>query len=635
MSDIYSLLNIKKNIIRDFPILANRVADHQTEKVINKNMSKLKEIEGRLLVDKGIEVTQQSIDEVIRKVKRFSAKEDDAIENWSIRELRIVSYYLMKLRNKAEDYHFALTLLDKGWKNMFFNGLVFYLMNSWNSIEAEYRDATSQLVIKKLHEYKDNNKKYQLLRNNANLFDKNGPIRMAALLSAKSISLIDAPTIIGFKTSAIKQSYYSDVIIKYIESNKIRNLDRIEEIFENHNLDRTKKLVFANLVEQADRSGDDVKRNILCKFINRLLGDVTLESTWAPFAGASYDEAQKLKRAMKLVYMWFAQQIIEVFFDVCVQDRERRDFWLKYVGHLSGFKIVGSTATKRVLQNDGRVSSMFLRHFIETKQYSSMTSALVLFIKNKMIVEFSDTGALYVYNQNHEKVKLIITQRKFHLDSTNDLKIPSMQSLIEADYWGGYDFNEQGRMTHQGYWQSRLSQWMQRIVLSNNNAVSFLDTKDDELFKETPLSKEEINKPELPKKTTEDKPQQTSLFNSNSWKQETKPIQKDGEVIYERNVTVRLSSKWLEGNIRVVANDWGFYIGNATSTQYARIRRYIPGEKAIGAIWIKRSNGTGWNEVVHFYNGAEISVGYITRRGREVLYKEDIHQENFKVIKFN
>lgn len=550
MSDIYSLLNIKKDIIRDFPVLANRVADHQTEKVINKNMSKLKEIEDRLLVDKGIEVTQQSIDEVIRKVKRFSSKEDDTIENWSIRELRIVSYYLMKLRNKAEDYHFALTLLDKGWKNMFFNGLVFYLMNSWNSIEAEYRDATSQLVIKKLHEYKDNNKRYQLLRNNANLFDKNGPVRMAALLSAKSISLIDAPIIIGFKTSAIKQSYYSDVIIKYIESNKIRNLDRIEEIFENHNLDRTKKLVFANLVEQADRSGDDVKRNILCKFINRLLGDVTLESTWAPFAGASYDEAQKLKRAMKLVYMWFAQQIIEVFFDVCVQDRERRDFWLKYVGHLSGFKIVGSTATKRVLQNDGRVSSMFLKHFIETKQYSSMTSALVLFIKNKMIVEFSDTGALYVYNQNHDKVKLIITQRRFHLDSTNDLKIPSMQSLIEADYWGGYDFNEQGRMTHQGYWQSRLSQWMQRIVLSsNNNAVSFFDIKDDELFKETPLPKEEINKPELPKKTIEDKPQQTSLFNSSSWKQETKPIQKDGEVIYERNVTVRLSSKWLEGNI--------------------------------------------------------------------------------------
>lgn len=85
----------------------------------------------------------------------------------------------------------------------------------------------------------------------------------------------------------------------------------------------------------------------------------------------------------------------------------------------------------------------------------------------------------------------------------------------------------------------------------------------------------------------------------------------------------------------MVANDWGFYIGNATSTQYARMRRYIPSEKAIGAIWIKRSNGTGWNEVVHFYNGVEISVGYITRRGREVLYKEDIHQENFKVIKFN
>lgn len=635
MSDIYSLLNIKKDIIRDFPILANRVADHQTEKVINKNMSKLKEIEGRLLVDKGIEVTQQSIDEVIRKVKRLSSGGDDSLDNWSVRELRIVSYYLMKLRNKADDYHFALSLLDKGWKNIYFNGLVFYMMNSWNSIESEYREATSQLVIKKLNEYTDRNKKYLLFRNYANLFDKNGPIRMAALLSAKNIKLTEAPTIIGFKNSAIKQSYYSDVIIKYVENNKIRNLDKIEEILEEHNLDRTKKLVFANLVEREDRRGDGVKRAILCRFINRLLGDVTLESTWAPFAGATYEEAQKLKKAMKLVYMWFAQQIIEVFFEVCVQDKDRKDFWLNYVGNLSGFKIVGSTATKRLLQNDSRVSGMFLKHFIETNQYTSTTSALVLFIKNKMIVEFSDTGALYVYNQYHEKVKLITTQKKFYLSSTNDLKIPSMQSLIEADYWGGYDFNEQGRMTHQGYWQSRLSQWMQRIVLSsNNNAVSFFDTKDDELFKETPLPQEEKIFNESSKSIAEDVKLQSELFQSVPLIKAKQPVQNDDEIIYERNVTCRLASKWLNSNIRIIANDWGFYVQSASSTKYARIKRFIPNEKAIGAIWIKRPNESDWSEAVHSYNGAEISIGYIKQAGKKFLYKENLGQVNVKQIMF-
>ena len=635
MIDIYSLLNIQKEQIQDYPLLANRVIDYQFEKVVNKNIDALKQIKDRMLVDKGLEIPQRSIEEVISKVLYFSSKKDDSLDNWSNHELRIISYYLMKLRNNPEDYHFAISLLDKGWRNLFFNGLVFYLMNSWNAIEDEYREATCQLVVKKLLEYKDNNKRYKQLKNYSNLFDKNGPMRMAALITAKNMKLIDAPTLIGFKNSTFKQSYYSDVIIKYINTRKIRNIDVIDEIFECHDLDRTKKIVLANLVEQEDRIGDSISRSILCKYINRKLGDVTLASTWAPFEGATYEDAQKLKRAMKLAYMWFAQQIIEVFFEVCVQDRERRDFWLNYVDHLSGFKIVGSTAVKRVLQNDSRVSGMFLKHFIETNSYSSQTSALVLFIKNKMIVEFSDKGALYVYNQNHNQVKLVTTQRKFNLNSTDDLKITSMQALIESDYWGGYDYNEQGRMPHQGYWQSRLSQWMQQIVLSsNNNAVSFLDTKDDELFKEKALAIEEEIVIEQPKEPIKSSPQQLNLFNNDSRGKERKHLIQN-DVVYEGNVISRLSSKWLEGNIRVIANDWGFYINSATSSQCARIKRFIPGEKAIGSIWIKRSNGTGWNEVVHIHNGTEISIGYITRKGHEILYKENLNQDFYKQIKFN
>ena len=91
MSDIYSLLNIKQGMLKDFRLLADRVADHQIEKVVKKNMSKLKLIESRMLVDKGLEVAQQSIDEVISKVIRMAPSDNTSVENWTIRELRIVS----------------------------------------------------------------------------------------------------------------------------------------------------------------------------------------------------------------------------------------------------------------------------------------------------------------------------------------------------------------------------------------------------------------------------------------------------------------------------------------------------------------------------------------------------------------
>lgn len=60
--------------------------------------------------------------------------------------------------------------------------------------------------------------------------------------------------------------------------------------------------------------------------------------------------------------------------------------------------------------------------------------------------------------------------------------------ILDYDY---LRFKEEGRMTHQGNWQMRLSKWMSRMVLSNNDSVSFLDMKDNDIFKETPLPREE------------------------------------------------------------------------------------------------------------------------------------------------
>lgn len=618
MSDVYSLLNINQDMFQNFRLLADRVADHQTEKVVNKNISKLKQIEERMLIDKGLEVTQQSIDEVISKVIRMAPSGDTSSNNWTVRELRIVSYYLMKLRDNSINYMYALDLLDNNWKNMFFNGLAFYLLNSWHSIEPDYRTLTSQLLTRKLEKYCDSNRRYILWKNRLNLFDNNGPTRMAAMLSAKKMSIQKAPTLLGFKETSIKQSYYSDVIIKYVANNNITDRDNIEEIFKLHALDRTKKLIFAYLVEKEDQIGDGLRCAQLCRFANTQLGDVTLATSWAPFAGATETDVQKLKKAMQLVNMWFAQQIVESFFEICVQDRERKLFWLKYVQekHINGFKIIGSTAIKRLLQNNSKIGSMFLRHFIETNSYSSQTAALVLFIKNKMFVEFSDTGALYVYNQTHPMVKTV-TNARYGISSTNDLKIPSMNVLIEANTWGGYYYYEEGRMTHQGYWQQRLDGWMSQMVLSSQNtSVSFMDNKHDDIFKTKPLPAENFKPQKI--EDTETKKEEPSVV-ENKERNVTSTF-----AINESQFSYRIASKTLDNNVRVVANSNGFYLSLGTN-HYQLIKPFASGESPTGSIWIKKTSLNGWNEIIHNYSGTDVrSIGFIRITTDEVIFKESL-----------
>lgn len=617
MSDVYSLLNINQGMFQDFRLLAGRVTDSQTEKVVNKNMSKLKQIEEHMLVNKGLEVAQQSIDEVISKVIRMAPSGDTSGDNWTVRELRIVSYYLMKLRDDSIDYMYALDLLDNNWKNIFFNGLAFYLLNSWHSIEPDYRTLTSQLLMRKLGEYGDSNRRYNLWKNRLNLFDDNGPTRMAAMLSAKKMSIQEAPILLGFKETSIKQSYYSDVIIKYVTNNSITDRDTIEEIFELHALDRTKKLIFAYLIEKEDQIDDGLRRAQLCRFANTQLGDITLATSWAPFVGATETDVQKLKKAMQLVNMWFAQQIIESFFEICVQDKERKNFWLKYVNNVSAFKIIGSKATKRLLQSNSKIESMFLRHYMETNSYSSPTSALVLFIKNKMIVEFSDTGALYVYNQTDPMVKTV-TNPRYGIASTNDLKIPSMDGIVEKNYWGDYSiYNEQGKLHHRGNWQIRLTAWMSNIIFSSQNtSVSFMDNRHDDIFKAKPLPAENFKPQKIERPETDiDTPPVTEIKKHNAT---------SSSAICESQFSYRIASKTLDNNVRVVANVKGFYL-SLGKNHYQLIKPFASGESPTGSIWIKKASLIGWDEIVHNYYGTDTrSIGFIRITTDEIIFKESL-----------
>ena len=638
--DIYSLLKIDQGLINNFSFLANRVADHQIEKIINEQIRKLREIENRMPEDKGLKISNQSIEEVIRKVMLHSSHKEHK-EEWSIRELRIISYYLMKLRGYDDAYSYAISLLDKHWKSLYIYGLVFLLMNSWNTLEANYKEQAVQLLVKKLQLYTDTNKRYICLKNHCNLLEPTGPIRLAALLQHKGIDLKDAPTILGYRSSTLSQSYYSDVIIRYVKANDIHNLDVIDDIFEVHNMDRTRKLVLAHLVERENNNPDGLKRAQLCKYVNRVLGDVSMATTWAPFLGATEEEAQILKRSMELVNNWFKQQIIETFFDICVQDVTRRNFWLQYVNEITSFKIVGSRSVKIMLQQDHRIGSLFIRHFIETNSNTSQTAALILFIKDKMLVEFSDMGALYVYKHNHSQVKMVL-QSKGRIDSINDLKIPSMGPIIEANYWGDYDFEEEGRMNHIGYWVSRLTRWMDKILLSKEISFSpfTFDKKAEELFKAKPAPIETIKEPEPTFSGKEVTPQESQIqVNSQTHQEENNDntirnnFQEEKVLEY---IPINIVSNIIAQQIRVISNNEGFYLYKEEKKKFILLKHFTSSSESGGKLQLLEARMTDWYEIIHSKDGVMKTIGYIkeAKYGNGFLFKERMDIAAKRRLKF-
>lgn len=581
--DAYDLLNINREIIEDFSLQSLRVEDPYIEKKINSNIKKLNDIGQRMMSNDGLKISQQSVEEVMYKVVTSYNEHNNDISCWTMRELRIISYNIMRLQNDENIYEFALDLLERGWRDLFLNGLVFYVVNSWTNIKPTLRKSTCQFITKKLEIYDGNNKKFLLWKNHINFFDEAGPIRMAMVLVGKHQDIMEAPLILGNKPSSLSQLYYSDVIVKISSYIDIKKLD---EIFSVHNHKRTKQLVFANLVERAENSKDAVLQSQLSKIINRELGDITLTSTWAPFSGATEEEAQKLKRTMFLVNLWFTKKIIETFFDICVQDPYRKRFWLKYVNQIDGFRIVGSKLIKNALQGDNRVNTMFQKYFIETNSSKSQTSALALYIKNKIFIEFSDVGALYVYDKDgecHEYIDNVLSNYQ-HVTIDN-LKILA-HNLVEI-YSGHIYCNDNGRMVHRGDWECRLEQWMRIKILPLNNVQSSqIYTSDDAIFTATPLEKEAPIK---------------------------EPVYIEKETLTdETQIYCDIHSRWILNNrLRIGCNSNGYYINyNRNGNKYIKISELV-GKSPTGNILIRHPNSGGWSQIVHSTFNNELSVGFI------------------------
>ncbi len=550
MDNLFTLLSLDREALTNYTLQSREVENNlEAGRILNRAARRLKDIENRMTSDgRKPEFSQKSVEEVIAKIKNHAPGKK---LEWDIKELRILSYNLSQLLNFSPHFEHAINLLDEHWRDLFVNGLAFFLLNSWNTSPLPLRHLAYQLLKKHLITYSGGIRRYLCLKQSIDLFDMPGPKRLSALLVATSTTLEDAPAKLGLKGSALSFPYFSDVIIDYVRKLTMSNYDYVEDLFRNkHTLDRTKKLFFAHAIEDADRKADVSLQTTISRVARRVMGDINDAGIWAPFTGATPEERVLLKKAKDLVTAWYARKSVEAFFDRCVQDPRRRKCWLEYVQNVSDFRIVGSTTTKLKLQGDANVAPLLRTHFIETNSRVATTAALVLFIGNKVFVEFSDVGSLYIYNSSHRLIRNIRGRKT--LESTGDLKSPDMAIAVDKVNEWSYICLDEGKLTHRGEWEIRFRRWMREKLgikpgerLSDEQPTAYMDTgnlfSDNEPLQSSIKATEDNALPEPRDRVTP----QGSLF-------------KDEEMSAGSNITTPYPGSRIKATISGIQSKWVF-----------------------------------------------------------------------------
>lgn len=590
MDDISNILNIDLVFQKRFSSLAQRVVDGRTENKIYENIERLRRIDEDLYIASMQSIPHQTVEIVLERVAREARTNASGIGKWLNKDLRIISYYLSELHEDERAFLYGLKILGASNKNYVFNGLVLYLLNNWLSSDQDYKKAVRSLLLSKINSYNGKNRKYITLKNNISfLEDESGAIRMAALISMKQLDLEEAPTLLGFSKSFISLPYFSEVILKYIERTQLVEFGLLDRILHVHNLDRTRKLALAQLIFDADENGNELREQNVSRYARSILGDISLASSWSPFTGATETDVATLRRAKDLVVQWNNRNVIKVFFEKCVKDPVRKQFWLKRAPSVVDFRIVGVVNEKYKLEKDERTKDLVSNYFIPCLY--KQDTALILCIKDKVFVEYSKVGSLYVHNHNAQCLKPIYNGNK-HIAKTDSFKTNIYRKLIDQEYITTY--SPEGRMPHMGDWEGRLNKWF-RKMMDNREApnIGFTKNNDDEIF---------VVKAKEP------------------------------EVRYVDNIKYMLASKDIptKKGCHFVVNKQGYYAYLPYGTRYAFIKPLDDGETPNGAVFV-RNHEKGWFKVVHIYMKKESVSFYIKTEGRYLIYK--LNDDDEKTIK--
>lgn len=358
--------------------------------------------------------------------------------------------------------------LDKNWKDSYIIGLFSSMIQSW---ECENREAFSLLrrfVISKIKQYNGNRYSILRLRENLQFYDKdNGAELLGDELFRKGIGPFNAPEFLRLPRRWLEYEFFSKTISVYFDrsqddrDNRYRQIFRILEI---HPSKATAKRILSKMILDLHDDPDPFLQEEVKRLAFSRIGDPAFEAFWMAPTTFSEEEIIETEEARNILNGWITSQFISVFFEVCINDERRKDFWLNYSDDITHFRVIGSHGMYQELQRETRVSP-----FLETRFHvlsgRGSKSAIMMKMNKHTLIEFSDTGfAFYAYrhdNPHCPSFNAVYTGLEELRDSTMPIISISEGELIDQ-------FTDEGRLRHANQWEKPFEKFLEKHVLTNH-----------------------------------------------------------------------------------------------------------------------------------------------------------------------
>jgi hypothetical protein len=433
-----------------------------------KRIEKLKRILDEVGATSFIFLGSNLIPQVFKKFKNSLINENIIFER---RELRTLVYAFNYSEHKnhsifsnTNEFNTAITLLETNWRDFYLVGLIDCFLKNWETDNQYSLDKLEMFISSKLNSYKGNRNTLNSFKDNKRFFNsKNGDLILGDTIAKLKKPIQEATKILGVPASWLSYPYFSKVILTYYEKTKNRiseEFDGLSVVLQKHNSSVTSKRVISKIIIQTNKPEFLTIQDQVKKLAFSQIGDPSNTSNWSIFEKGTEIEISEIIKARNILNEWITRQFINVFFNVCINDDRRKKFWLKYVSNISAFKVYGPTSTKNILKRDERIAEYIDARF-ETVYSSKDVSAFILYIRNYMIIEFSNDGYACCAYKIESSNRPALNQKLNSVDDLRNSSLPLAIQSVSDDYYT----SDEGRLFHNSNWESKFNYWLKEKVI--------------------------------------------------------------------------------------------------------------------------------------------------------------------------
>jgi hypothetical protein len=355
----------------------------------------------------------------------------------------------------------ALTVIENRWRWSSIFGIFDGLLRSWDC--GKTRPVFQQFLSQKLNDYEGRRPRLLTLKEHRDHFLKSdGPTNVAQYLLQEDRPITETWEMLRLPDHVSGYPYVADLASAYTR-NAMRApsyRDRIRPILQflsTHGRQSTYKRCLSLMVLRLDREEPVEERENVVQIAFRKIGDPARAPEWQPWEGATETEQDELESARQTLNNWIVQRFISAFFDKVAMDEDRRSFWLQYAPHVTRFKVFGDGNTRYKLRQDDRI-----RRYVDQRfdQIGGSMSALLMQIKNRIIVEFGEVGgACYIHRKGGPNSPSFDRRYSHIRELRLGTDFPLLMRYSGREY---RDVKDRGRFLHKHDWERRLKWWMQR-----------------------------------------------------------------------------------------------------------------------------------------------------------------------------